>query len=173
MHTQKTARSKDQKKRDRAIIADMYLRGYDQFDIADKVKISRSQVAYDLGYIRKAWLESTIRDFDEAKARELTKLDKLEQECWKAWEKSKKKKETKTTETINPEDKEDKKVKPFSRLSVKKEGQTGNAAYLNTIKDCIEKRCKILGFEAPKKQEVEIKDIDKLIEREFERLKGE
>lgn len=161
--TKKTSRTKDQKKRDRAIIADMYLKGYNQFDIGDEVGISQPQVAYDLKVIRKLWVESTLRDFDEAKAKELTKLDKLEQEAWEAWERSKIDKETKSQEFVkklkDEKDKKSQEDKPkVAKINLKKEGQTGNPAYLAIVKDCIKRRCDILGLDAPKKAEHTGKD---------------
>lgn len=167
MRDKKTARTRDRKNRDRVIIANMYLRGFDQFDIADEVGISRAQVSDDLRIIRKQWLESTIEDFDEAKAKELTKLDKLEWEAWAAWERSKKDKETKEQEFISVKDKnkkskdedEDEEEKPrVAKVKLKKEGQTGNPAYLAIVKDCIKRRCDILGLDAPQKKEHSGKD---------------
>lgn len=152
MRTKKTSRTKDQKKRDRAIIADMYLKGFNQFDIGDEVGISQPQVACDLKVIRKQWLESTIKDFDEAKAKELAKLDTLEQEAWGAWEQSKLDKETESEE-FTREGKKTKNKAKIAKINIKKEGQTGNPAYLAIVKDCIKRRCDILGLDAPKKEE--------------------
>lgn len=151
MRTKKTSRTNDQKRKHRIIIAAMYLEGRVQGDIAEVIGISRSQVAEDMGVIRKEWLKSTLIDFNEAKAKELVKLDKLEEEAWKAWKESKKVKETKLLDFTGKKDADGK--PQVSKMNLKKEDQTGNPQYLAMVKDCIKRRCDILGFDAPKKEE--------------------
>lgn len=151
MRTKKTSRTKDQKRKHRIIIAAMYLEGRVQGDIADVIGISRSQVAEDMGVIRKEWLKSTLIDFNEAKAKELVKLDKLEEEAWKAWKESKEDKKTKSQEGTGAKDVDGNPI--ITKIALKQENQTGNPQYLAMVKDCIKRRCDILGFDAPKKEE--------------------
>jgi hypothetical protein len=56
----------------------MTLAGDSQYNIAEALGISRSQVAYDAVLIRKRWKASTTMDLDEAKGTELAKIDSLE-----------------------------------------------------------------------------------------------
>ena len=47
------------------------------------------QVSRDLAAIQREWLKSGIMDLNDARARELSRMDKVEMEYWDAWEKSK------------------------------------------------------------------------------------
>jgi hypothetical protein len=43
-------------------------------------------VAHDQAALLKGWRAAAVRDLDEAKGRELTRLDLMEAEAWAAWE---------------------------------------------------------------------------------------
>ena len=119
-------RSNGQLIRDRRRIADLYLRGWLQVDIAAEVGLSQSTVCQDLKALHKQWVASALVDIDIAKSKELAKIDVLERENWDAWQRSCEGAKTKT----------------------------GNPRFLQGIERCIERRCKILGLDAPRKQEV-------------------
>lgn len=161
MHTKETTRSRDLIKKHRKIISEMYLSGNNQFTIADELNISRSLVAYDLGIIRKQWLETTLDNFGELKALELAKLDRLEVESWKAWESSKTEKEVKYQEFTGAKGEDGK--PQVSKVSIRKELQAGDPKYLVVIGGCIKKRCEILGLDAPKKQAITDKDGEDVV----------
>ena len=167
MRNKKTSRTEEKKLKDRAVIADRYLKGDQQYDIAIDLGMSPSQVCNDLIIIRKQWLDSSLQDFNELKAKELRKLDELESEAWKAWKASKKNKATETIETMTI--RKGKEAIPSKTVS-KKEGQTGNPKYMAIIITCIQQRCNIIGLEAPKVLKVE--DIDDVIEAEFKKGRG-
>lgn len=76
--------------RRRQQIAELYLQGWTQTAIAERLTISQSMVSDDLKSIRREWRASAIRDFDLAQAEELQKLDRIEREAWAAWERSQK-----------------------------------------------------------------------------------
>lgn len=102
----------------------------------------------DLRKIRGMWLESAVRDFDTMRSQELAKVDKLEATYWEAWDRSlsefeKKSVKRKTLETGGQEVSEE----------VAKEKRDGNPAFLAGVERCIERRCKILGLDAPAKIE--------------------
>ena len=123
----------------RADVADMYLKGYFMADIAKKWKVSISQISLDLKIIYKLWLQSSIRDFNELKNRELIKIDNLEKEYWKAWEKSK--------EDYEKQKKEYKEAK-LQKLNKEEIISFGDPRYLQGVQWCINKRCEILGVNA-------------------------
>jgi DNA-binding transcriptional regulator LsrR (DeoR family) len=81
-------RSKSQKIRDRRLIASLYLKGEYQSDIAAQVGISQGQVSKELAILQAEWQTSALIDINEAKARELAKIDALELVYWQAWERS-------------------------------------------------------------------------------------
>lgn len=145
----------------RVDVAQRYLRGEMQSQIAHAFGVSQQQISQDLKAIRSLWLASAIRDFDAAKAQELAKIDEVERAAWNGWARSQ----------------EDKEV-TFSEVGVKgarsgsrSEGQAGAPAFLQVVLSCIERRCKILGLDAPQRFSIEWDTLD---DDQLERLaKGE
>jgi hypothetical protein len=135
----------------RQVVARLYLQGQMQSAISRAVGVSQGQVSYDLTAIRAAWLASLVRNFDEAKAKELAKLDLLEHEAWSAWMRSQQPREMTLTEateggevlapdgTLRPKP-------PTRKASVRREGQAGDPRFLERIQKCIDQRCAILGL---------------------------
>lgn len=81
-------RTADEIARDRARVAEMYLAGRYQSEIAQELGLSQQQISYDLQAVRREWQASAVRNFDEAKAQELAKIDHLERTYWQAWQQS-------------------------------------------------------------------------------------
>lgn len=127
----------------RVVVARLYLRGMLMEEISSVVGVSRRQVGKDLAQIRKAWLQSAIRDFDEAKAQELAKWDNLERTYWEAWERSLKTR-TKKTKKLGAK-KEDGSRKVSERITTK-EKRDGDPRFLDGVFKCISERCKILDM---------------------------
>jgi len=145
--------------RDRRDIADLYLQGWTQGRIAQHLSedeernysLTRQQIGYDLKKIQAAWRESSLIDIDEAKAKELAKVDRLEREYWDAWERSCLDAETKRLEgTLVPGEDQG---KPTKQILTRK-GQAGDPRFLSGVQWCIERRCKIIGVDAPSKQDL-------------------
>ena len=132
--------------RDRRRAADLYLQGWLQADIAADLGVDPSTVSRDLKALQAGWLESALIDFNEAKAQELAKVDRLEREYWEAWVRSREDAETIRQEG-NP------KADPTKVVKTSK-GQVGDVKFLNGVQWCIDKRCKIMGIDAPQKVEV-------------------
>ena len=139
-------RDSAQLERDRRRIAEMYLRGALQVDIAEELHIDQSTVSRDLKALQDEWRASALIDINEAKARELAKIDALEREYWDAWQESKHDAETWTSETKEGH-------QPYTKESKTAKGQVGDASFLAGVMSCITKRCQILGLDAPKKLE--------------------
>jgi len=93
---------------------------------------------------------------DEAKARELAKVDRLEREYWTAWGRS-----CKDAETLRQEGSGE---KP-SRVVKIKRPRNGDPAFLRGVQWCIERRCKIIGVDAPSKSELTGKDGREIVFR--------
>ena len=122
-------------------LAELYLyENRSQSDIASELGISRPTVNRYLKEMRDAWQQSALMDFDEAKKRELAKIDRLEEEYWISWKKSLRdeKQSGETTETG------EKTGKSANR------NRDGNPRFLQGIQWCINKRCAILGINAAK-----------------------
>jgi DNA-binding CsgD family transcriptional regulator len=157
-------RTPDQILAHREQIAARYLRGEYQVEIAAALGISQQQVSYDLKAIRAAWLASAVRDFDALKAQELAKIDAVEREYWLAWERSKKDKEISVQEggEVDPQTRKPR----IKKVVMRKEGQAGNPAFLAGVLTCIERRCSILGLDAPKRFVIRWDDLtDEQIDR--------
>jgi len=137
-----------QVERDRREIADLYLQGWTQQRIVDHInadverayQLTRQMISYDLKKLQEAWRKSSLIDIDEAKAQALAKVDRLEREYWAAWERS-----CEGVEILRQEGSGD---KPSRVVKTKKE-QTGDPRFLAGVQWCIERRCKIIGVDAP------------------------
>ena len=133
-------RADEQRASDREQMRERYLRGETQAMIASALGVSRQQVQYDLALLQKAWRKSGIRSFDDQKAEQLAKIDELERTYWDAWEASRKDREIATQRQRANGDKE---------IMLRKEGSAGDPRFLDGVMTCIERRCKLLGLDAP------------------------
>lgn len=125
----------------RELVARLYITGLTQAEIGRRCNVGQRQISKDLAVIRRNWLESSIRNFDELRGEQLAKIDKLESEYWDAWERSKAESVRKTAERSDGKD----------RAVVVTEAQHGDPRYLAGIERCIAQRCKLLGLDAPTK----------------------
>lgn len=137
-------RTRDERERDLAKIAEHYLRGYSHEQIAERVGLSRQQIGYDLKVLRERWRESQLAAIDEVKARELEKLDRMESELWEQWERSKGDRTRRKVGTKSG-------AQAGETREMVTEERLGDPRYMQAILQCIEKRTKLLGLDAPLK----------------------
>lgn len=174
-------RRPDQIRRDRAIVARLYLQGYTMAEVTRRLNagteedrdysLSLQQIAYDIGKIREAWLESALVDIDQRKAEELKKLDALEHEYWVAWRRSLQDETTITTESSEDED---------GRVKRTVKASSGDPRFLQGIERCINRRIELFGLDAPKRTEAVITEtkirgvfqLDNLSVQELDRLEA-
>lgn len=78
-------RTKAQRERDYATIAELYCKGWPLYRIAEAIGLSSSQLSYDLAVIRDRWKAWALRDYHIWIHEQLAKLDNLEQHYWEAW----------------------------------------------------------------------------------------
>jgi hypothetical protein len=133
-------RSKIQSQLDRATVAELYLKGWTQLQIAQHLEIDQSTVSRDLKCLQEQWKASAARDFDTDKAAELERLAMIEKEAWAAWQKSQTAKETSLSEELAVAS------GGRSRTSVKIEQKTGEVAYINALVKIVDIRAKLLGL---------------------------
>ena len=146
-------RTHHQLQRDRQSIADWYCQGMTQAAIAERInadpereyQLSQQTISNDIRSIQSAWLASSLRDFDDMRAEQLGKIDRLEREYWRGWERS-----CEDAETVVK--KQDPKGERQMQQTLK--GQAGSPAFLAGVERCIERRCKLLGLDAPEKKEL-------------------
>lgn len=138
----KTRRTPDQVIKDQAIVAEMYLKGRTMAAIAEALGgYSINMVNYDLREIRKRWRTSAVRDFDAYREEQLARLDLVEASAWREWERSCRR-YRKRTKGVGANG-------PINKLETG--NQTGDPRYMSIVLNTIERRCKLLGLDAPTK----------------------
>lgn len=148
-------RTKFERERDLEMITSYYLRGKYQSEIATIIGVSLPQIKYDLRTIQKRWRESSMVNMNEAKQRELTRIDELERAAWDAWERSKETFVSTRSETSGDgkRDKEGRPIASKGKLTKVTEERYGDPRFLDIVTKCVEKRSKILGLDEPDKHE--------------------
>jgi predicted transcriptional regulator len=147
-------------------IAGLYFQGKTQADIAKELTITQQQVSYDLKSLQTRWVEAGKELIDAAKGRELAKIDNLEREYWQAYKLSQKEFRSvsaKRNRIAVPEVENGKtvtKTGKITELNVKRENRVGDARYLSGVAWCIERRCKLLGLDAPIKTDNKVEILD-------------
>lgn len=112
----------------------LHLQGVPNWQIAERISairpysLSNSQVGYDLKLARERWKQQTALKLDEAKQRELERIDLIEREYWEQFE--------------------------ASQTDHKGQPKAGDPLYLQGIERCVELRMKLLGLEAPKQTHI-------------------
>ncbi len=150
----KDYRKHHQEEEDRLIISRLYLESRLQADIAAHLselrdyKISQQLLSYDLKRISQRWIKEQIDNFDEMKARELTKIDQAERNAWEAWQKSRKK-----TRVVVTRGRKAKAQETVER-TVREEEKSGDPRYLSVVLSCVQERCKLRGLYSPQKHEI-------------------
>lgn len=119
-------------------VADLYVQGYMQWQIAEKLNVTQGTICTDLQRLHKEWRESRIRDFDAARELEIQKLDRLEREAWAAWERSQK-------PSQSAEFKDDALNTPTKK---RVKNQNGDPRFLVVVHQCIASRRALLGLDA-------------------------
>jgi hypothetical protein len=153
------------KERDYQIITEYYLKGYSTRAIARKIisevaisdpesnySITHKTVSKDINVLLKQWRDERIHDITQLKVSELTKIDRLEQTYWDAWEKSIEN-HKRTSEKLRGEIKAKDNKPSFRETTEMNIREFGEPRYLQGIERCIDKRCKLLGLDAPVKLE--------------------
>lgn len=126
------------------VIAELYLQGYSQKEIADQLGVSQPTIGKNIQRIREDWLESSRINFDERAAIELAKLDRLERKAWEGYERSCKDEVTNLDRIEESDDGGERRVNE-SRVK----GQAGDSSFLAIIERCIDKRLRMFNMMAP------------------------
>ena len=127
-------------------ISELYLADRTQLEIAQLLDddrsytVTRQTVGKDIAELHRRWFETSMDNVDQKKAIELAKINNAERRAWVAWELSLQDKERRTVSTG-----------PQGGTIDMTETQSGNPRYLDIVLHCIEKRCKLLGLNAPTK----------------------
>lgn len=148
-------------------VQSLYLQGKFQAEIAQETGVSQPQISYDLATIQRRWRQDTAINLDEAKLKELSRIDVLERTYWDAWENSLSERTRSRVEKTGV----DAEGNPRGKSSIEREMLLGVPAYLTGVQWCISERCKLLGLYAPTKQDVNLNvDVTKLSEAELQAI---
>jgi hypothetical protein len=140
----------------RVRITTKYVKGQTQLQIAEAEGISLAQVSRDLLWIRNEWLKRALANRDELAAKELAHLDHAETEAWEGWERSKQPvEETQTEKAQFGIEDQSSRNRVRSRARVKKRQRDGNPAFLQIVLSVVDRRCKLLGLDAPQEVDLE------------------
>ena len=153
-------RNETEIKRDRALITELYVKGWSFRKIAAHINsireysLSSQMIFYDMEQVRKEWRDRRDAAIDDHIAQELAKLDAVEYEAWEAWERSQKDAETimKKTSYADENLSDDAKVFPLEIVH-KRAGRIGDPRYLAIIKDCTVERRRLMGLDKPTKHD--------------------
>lgn len=130
-------------------VAEWYLQGYNGVAIAEKLGVSANTVYNDLKRLGEAVREKATINMELARDHELAKLDRVEQEAWEAWRRSAR--PQRSTTTTKP------KNGKVVMASVTDRDNPGEPRFLEIIQKCIEARRKLLGLDAPERNETNIR----------------
>lgn len=149
----------------RRLVAELYLRGETQVSIAERLGVSQPTVSRDLVAIREEWKARAIEDFKAFIGDALAKIDRLELEYWTAWQSSVGE-HTKRTEKLAAADASTGAGSPGAvslptivsivpiEVTVVTEKLAGDPRFLDGINRCIERRCRLLGLDAPQRTDI-------------------
>jgi hypothetical protein len=123
-------------------VAELYTLGWSQHKIAQDLKVSQQTISLDLKSLRAAWTENSMFSMNEAVGQQLGKLDLVEMRAWESFEISMRGQPVK----VRGEDGEP--LDPVQYVPWEKVPAMfpGDPKYLEIVKDCVEKRCKIFGI---------------------------
>lgn len=131
----------------RSEVAYLYCRGWPQHRLAAKFGVSRQAITRDLMVIRAEWRRVMLDSFDKLKSEQLAKIDAVEIEAYRGWRRSLKNAERTRKKAVSDGDSKRSEAETLS------EGQAGDPRFLQIIMSCIERRCKLIGADAPQKRE--------------------
>jgi len=119
----------------RLAVADHYLAGATQTEIAAQLGVDQATISRDVRALRQQWREKAVRDIEQKEERELAILDRIEDEAWAGWKRSCRKSK-RVTRTAN------------GAVLTTTKTQCGNPRFLFAVLTCIGHRCKIFGLYA-------------------------
>jgi transposase len=138
----------------RNLVLEHYLRGWSFSKISKELKVVRSTISKDISAIREEWRRSRADSFHSEQLHELARIDAIEREAWAQWESSKAEEVTTRAETeVLITEENGRQVRKPGAERVIRVTKTRNAdpRYMDTIRWCVEMRCKLLGLLAPSK----------------------
>ena len=150
-------RTVNQIRADRILLTDFMVRGMTLEQMADKLaevrgyRLHFSTINREVRCITDEYKKRNDDLLDRHRQRQLMRLDAQEQEAWRAWEKSKEDAITKQGERITGQPGQNGANGGREKSLVRQSGRVGNAEFLRVMLSIAERRCKLLGLDAPAK----------------------
>lgn len=150
-------RSVNQIRADRILLTDFMVRGMTLEQMADKLaevrgyRLHFSTINREVRCITDEYKKRNDDLLDRHRQRQLMRLDAQEQEAWRAWEKSKEDAIVKQGERITGQQGQNGAGTGREKSLVRQAGRVGNAEFLRVMLSIAERRCKLLGLDAPSK----------------------
>lgn len=119
-------------------VSELYLQGWNQCAIAEKLQVAQATICGDLRMLQVEWRESRLQNMDAARELEIQKLDRLEREAWAAWERSQKPSQSAEFGDDTSHTPKKKRVK----------NQNGDPRFLVVVHQCIASRRQLMGLDA-------------------------
>ena len=148
----KFRRTSAQKLSDRAIIAEMHLKGVSSYRIAEELatrnsyELDPSTIRKDIATIEEQWRESALSSLDRLKATQAERLKKVMSTAWEAWEASKRPSQERTTVGVP---KGEFAVQSVKEVRVTTRESAGDVSFLHVVQACINELSKLFGLNAP------------------------
>jgi|GEM_PF-1568106 len=136
-------------------IAQLSCEGKTVAEIARELRMRVQSVSSVTRALRKEWVKATRKNVETLIAEQLAKLDHVEQEAWQAWHRSR---EDAVTTKAGV-----KGAQKTAERTVRR--SAGNPVYLSRILDCIQRRCRLLGLNAPTRSDFRVL-VDQLSDEE-------
>jgi len=133
----RTTRKKVQIEHRRTQVAELYLKGRTQVEIARELGVSQATISSDLKAMKKEWKEARVRDMDELIAEHIKKQQLLYREAWEGYEQSKEPLETTRVIQSNGQKRAEKTVRQRS----------ANPGFLRIVRDVMERHSKLCDLE--------------------------
>jgi hypothetical protein len=124
--------------------AEWYKQGQPMAYMAQELGVDLSVIKNDLHAIREDWRERAINTFEDKVWEEVAKIDYVEAQAWQQFFASIGEVETTATSIKTG-------LMASETVTVHTKKQSGPVAYLNVVLSCIDRRCKLLGLDAPEK----------------------
>lgn len=131
------------------------------YAIAERIggKWTHQTVLNDLSSIEEEWKQSSVLDFNKAKAIQLARMEKIYDELWVAWEKSKTDAVSVIKHRTKVEVKPKKGKKAKSRMlddseDIRREHQCGDPRYMKLLMENVQMQCDLFGISVKGKDEL-------------------
>jgi len=136
-------------------VARVYSQGlHEQLEIAEKLGISQPTISRDLKVLKKRWMKEAVEDIDQAKGEVLREIQEARRVAWEGYEKSLDDFKSKIIKGRGlGKDSQGKTTGESIEQTIKTEDRNGDPRFLEVVMKCIDRRCKLMGLDAPDKHE--------------------